>query len=205
MNCEFKERDHRQCYDENAASIVFRGVATVRALLKNHRGRCPLRGRSSLGLQRAFSRQEAGDADLIVRQLPRPLARTCLSRGRARTEQARTTGMIERGARGTTAKKGSGRVCSTADTFAALKQTLISGGESESSPRECACTCRAMRDTGEGEEEEDRARMESMRSLYSARQKRLVRYQRALAGADPRRRRPRVVGLTLPLSAALYS
>jgi len=84
--------------------------------------------------------------------------------------------MIERGARGTRAKKGSGRVCSTADTFAALKQTLISGGESESSPRECACTCRAMRDAGEGEEEEDRARMESMRSLYSARQKRLVRY-----------------------------
>lgn len=29
-----------------------------------------------------------------------------------------------------------------------LKQTLISGGESESNPRECVCTCREARDRG---------------------------------------------------------
>lgn len=36
----------------------------------------------------------------------------------------------------------------SADTFAALKQTLISGGESESSPRECVCTCRGRKRAG---------------------------------------------------------
>jgi len=104
---------------------------------------------------------------------------------------------------GTTGRRKRGEATGyiTADTFAALKQTLISGGESESSPRECVCTCRAMRDVGGMGEGEGRGGQGedgvNAQFVFRSAEKTRSLQRRAVAGADPRRRRPRVVAQSL--------
>lgn len=125
-------------------------------------------------MSRSFCRQEAGAAGDDLPALPRrenvPLVRGRRKRGGGR---ATTEGMIERN--GVAARGKRAGYIRSADTFVALKQPLISGGESRiQPPRICL---HVPREGGEGGGDQgDERGMESMRSLYSARQKRLVRY-----------------------------
>lgn len=135
--------------------------------------------------EHSFCRQEAGAAsdDLPARfraarllavaphQENVPLARVTEARG---SGGGCNDGRDDREERGS-GERETARLYVPADTFIALKQPLISGGESRIQPSRI-CLHVPREDGGGGGDQGDERGMESMRSLYSARQKRLVRY-----------------------------
>lgn len=128
---------------------------------------------------RSFCRQEAGAAgdDLPVRFRAARAGRTCPSRGRRKRGGGCNDGRDDReerdsGERETSRLYAGGHV---RRAKAASHFERDGGVNPESNPREYICTCRER--TGETARIRATSRgMESMRSLYSARQKRLVRY-----------------------------